>query len=230
MIYISYSRADADIARKLVGRLRQQGIECWFDESNIPVGEAFVARLGEALRNASGFLLLDSVASRQSYWVLREATTAFRYKREGRFCVMIRVSLDSGPSTAPLDWDGLFDFNDNICEQLGTFLRKWAVSSELAQIPDRDTSTKTMQRIDFEQPTNWIGRQDELRDLDNWWFGEMIGSWISGLGGIGKSGLIQTWITALEYLGYDTEISPSIFFISGRSIRYSLREVEGFRD
>src|SRR5436309_4079081 len=91
MIFISYSRSDIGYARGVVEALAAEGIECWLDESNIPVGEAFVERLGTALRNADCFWLVDTPASRSSYWVFRELLTSARYKREGKYHSTLRL-------------------------------------------------------------------------------------------------------------------------------------------
>ncbi len=76
MIFVSYSRADIAGTRPLVNSLSENGIDCWLDESNIPIGQAFVRQLGDALRGADGLLLVDTPASRSSYWVSREIKTA----------------------------------------------------------------------------------------------------------------------------------------------------------
>jgi hypothetical protein len=39
---------------------------------------------------------------------------------------------------------------------------------------------------------------------------------VQGLGGIGKSGLVQTWITALAYLGYEDPVTASVLHRPGR--------------
>ena len=48
MLFISYSRVDVTGTKNLSEALLSKGVECWLDESNIPVGQAFVAQLGEA--------------------------------------------------------------------------------------------------------------------------------------------------------------------------------------
>jgi hypothetical protein len=66
MLFISYSRADVTGTKNLSEALLSKGVECWLDESNIPVGQAFVAQLGEALQRSDAFLLVDTPASRRS--------------------------------------------------------------------------------------------------------------------------------------------------------------------
>ena len=52
MMFVSYSRSDIAATRALVEALVTDGVECWLDESNIPVGQAFVERSGTALSEA----------------------------------------------------------------------------------------------------------------------------------------------------------------------------------
>ena len=65
MLFISYSRADVIGAKNLADALLSKGVEFWLDEYNIPVGQAFVAQLGEALQRSDAFLLVDTPASRK---------------------------------------------------------------------------------------------------------------------------------------------------------------------
>src|ERR1700740_3654739 len=123
MVFVSYSRAEINMVRPIVERLRRNGVDCWLDESNIPVGEAFVVQLGEALARADAFVLIDTLASRSSYWVKRERITAFRLRDERRAFVVARMFspelADSGESwgvSVPLTLAGeasLLDFLRN---------------------------------------------------------------------------------------------------------------------
>jgi hypothetical protein len=218
MVFVSYSRAEINQVRPVVDRLRRNGVECWLDESNIPVGAAFVVRLGEALARANAFLLIDTPASRASYWVKRERTVALRFANERRSFLIARMFSEvpadlEGPwsisvAFTPAGEEGLLDVFRN---QLG-----------------RDTSvTQTVlahnnvREGQFGQPENWVGRHDELDILDEWWAGSVPGAWVRGLGGSGKSGLIQTWVTALEDLGYDRAPPLAVLFLPGRAIESS---------
>jgi len=91
MVFVSYSRADINDVRPIVEGLRRNGVECWLDESNIPVGEAFVVQLGEALARGDAFLLIDTPASRASYWVKRQTTVARRFADERRAFLIVRI-------------------------------------------------------------------------------------------------------------------------------------------
>jgi hypothetical protein len=80
MLFISYSMAYVTETENLSGALLSKGVEFWLDEYNIPVGQAFVAQLGEALRRSDAFRLVDTPASRRFYCISREIKTAIRYR------------------------------------------------------------------------------------------------------------------------------------------------------
>jgi hypothetical protein len=98
MLFVSYSRLDLPIVRPFVQALESRGVKYWLDQANIPLGEVFVARLGDALRAATGFVLIDSENSRASYWVKRETRAAVRLKRTGVYRKLFRVTADNLPN------------------------------------------------------------------------------------------------------------------------------------
>ena len=60
MLFVSHSRLDSGRLGNLTDRLKALGIDYWLDSANIPVGEAFVARIGQAFRQSQDFLLVDT--------------------------------------------------------------------------------------------------------------------------------------------------------------------------
>jgi len=218
MIFVSYSRSDIADARALVESLSASDVECWLDESNIPVGQAFVERLGNALLGADGFLLLDTPASRSSYWVSRELLTSSRYRRSGRYQTALRLYSSDCEHTNATNWDASLPLDQQAHEHVAKFL---SVRRTTRDVPDpevefRDVSIKC--EAGLGQPSNWTGRQDDLRSLDQWWFGSTAGVWLCGLGGAGKSGLLQTWVTALCCLGYDQAVSANVLYLGGKEL------------
>lgn len=220
MIFVSYSRDDIDSVRLLVDGLRNSGNECWLDEKDIPVGEAFVRHLGAGLFESAYYLLIDTESSRSSYWVERERTVAIR-KRQliPRFRVARIGNLEWNESD-PFDLS--VSFTEDGIRKLQDFFdslkKEDTYSSYLRKLIDQN-----LRFGEFGQPQNWIGRQDELRHLDKWWMNEKKGAWIQGLGGAGKSGLLQTWVTALDVLGYEKLEQISILHMNGRNDMEQLR-------
>lgn len=217
MLFISYSRADVTVTKSLAEALLSKGVEFWLDEYNIPVGQAFVAQLGEALQRSNAFLLVDTPASRRSYWVSREIKTGMRYRRVGRYHALIRIYSPACEGDMGTLWDASYPLNSDGGERVAELLSVQTTQRSDSAAAD-DASGVSIESNGLGQPSNWSGRQDELRNLDEWWFGSTLGTWLQGLGGIGKSGLVQTWITALGYLGYDDPVKATVLHMSGREV------------
>jgi hypothetical protein len=62
-VFISYSKQDQVIARRLVQDLHAKGISVWFDEDEIRPGDLIVERITEAL------LLLARLTLAQCCWL-----------------------------------------------------------------------------------------------------------------------------------------------------------------
>ena len=218
LLFISYARQDIDYVRGLLAGLRDKNVDYWLDEHNIPIGEAFVARLGKALTEADGLVLFDTAASRRSYWVRRELLVAQRKRRIGEYHTLARVTdswLEDGNR-----WD----------IRVSSIVARRELPSKLRLRRDaataqrgRDSASGSPSAIRFGQPANWLGRQEDLARLDSWWTGSTKGLWVEGVAGTGKSGLVGTWITALEHLGYDTDAKVSVEIISAKDLADSSR-------
>jgi hypothetical protein len=218
MMFVSYSRSDIIATRAVVEALSMEGIECWFDQSNIPVGQAFVELLGTALRQADSFLLVDTPSSRSSYWVAREMQTSSRYRREGRYHSNVRVYSPDCEQANATTWDASMFLSPSAPTHIAKFLAGRHTARLSPDLGGELGSVSIINSTGLGQPSNWTGRQDELRALDAWWFGSLPGAWLNGLGGSGKSGLLQTWITALFYFGYGDPVSASVLYLRGSEV------------
>jgi TIR domain len=218
MFFISYSRSDISDVRRLLAGLERRGLDYWIDESNIPVGAAFVRRLGDAMQAATDFLLVDTMASRDSYWVYREILAASRNRTSGKYRSIIRVFAPECRENSMIDWDAAFlwdlDFHERISSWVDSQRQHSALRCEVG-IAGFGVEIEGNYSGDL---NNWVGRQEELRSLDRWWFSEKSGMWIVGLGGAGKSGLIQTWLAALKYIGYEYTSNVRVLFVHGRAL------------
>lgn len=229
MLFISYSRADVTVTKYLTDALLSKGVEFWLDEYNIPVGQAFVAQLGEALQRSDAFLLVDTPASRRSYWVSREIKTGIRHRRGGRYHAIFRVYSPTCEDGMGALWDASYPLNTDAGERFAELLSVMTAKRSDSAALD-DASGVSIESNGLGQPSNWTGRQDELRNLDEWWFRSTLGAWLQGPGGIGKSGLVQTWITALGHLGYDDSVKVTVLYMSGREVLKTNDAIEKLTD
>src|SRR5215211_7534113 len=74
MIFISYSREDAEFALKLAKDLRSSGIKLWLDQLDIPPGERWDRAVEEALKACPCLLVILSPAAVVSHNVMDEVS------------------------------------------------------------------------------------------------------------------------------------------------------------
>jgi len=71
--FVSYSRADTALQRKIVAELRGRGVNVWVDTENlVPGSPAWEREIEKSIRGASGIIVLLSPESNNSEWVRRE--------------------------------------------------------------------------------------------------------------------------------------------------------------
>jgi TolB protein len=75
--FMSYSREDAELQRRIAAELRSRGINVWVDvEKLIPGSPAWEREVERSIRGAAGMIVLLSPASNNSEWVRREISFA----------------------------------------------------------------------------------------------------------------------------------------------------------
>jgi TolB protein len=75
--FMSYSRDDIDLQRRIAAELRGRGINVWVDVENlIPGSPAWEREVERSIRAAAGLIVLLSPASNSSEWVRREVSFA----------------------------------------------------------------------------------------------------------------------------------------------------------
>ena len=208
----------------MTDRLKTLGVDYWLDKANIPVGEAFVARIGQAIRQSQYLILVDSQASRQSYWVSRELGTALWRRRDRRLRWIIKFRMDPDEKGRELLFDAVVDGAGG-WKSIQTVLN---ATPALQTTPEREPATlePLLARGDIGQPENWVGRQEELESLDIWWRSGSSLAWVQGQAGMGKSGLIRTWVAAFNELGYDSAEASVSGYISGLDLERGSTDLE----
>lgn len=108
-IFISYSRHDADVARKLAEHLKHRGHAAFIDYLGIRGGEEFVQILGQAIDASDVVLVLLSGLSISSQWVRWEIGWALKQHKQ-----MVPILLESVSfmSIFPLASMHYLDFRD----------------------------------------------------------------------------------------------------------------------
>src|SRR5579864_2653601 len=80
-VFISYSRADQELMRRLREDLAKAGVEVWTDEQGLEPGTpGWDTAIASAIESAACIVVLLSPDSKQSVWVGRELGYAEEHK------------------------------------------------------------------------------------------------------------------------------------------------------
>lgn len=75
--FISYSRADSAIVKKLVAELRERDVNAWVDTENlVPGSPEWEREIERSIRGSSGLIVVLSPEANNSQWVRRELSFA----------------------------------------------------------------------------------------------------------------------------------------------------------
>jgi WD40 repeat protein len=147
-VFISYSRADSDFARKLNEALQLQGKTTWFDQESIASGYDFQQEIYRGIESSDNFLFIISPKSVNSPYCADEVEYAQKLNK--RFVTVLHKAVpgkDLHPGLRCIQW---IDFN----QHNGDF---YANFSELVRTLDTDREhvhnhTKWSQRaLEWEQ-------------------------------------------------------------------------------
>ena len=167
-VFISYSRADSDFARKLNDALQIQGKTTWFDQESIASGSDFQQEIYRGIKACDNFLFILSPRSVKSPYCASEVEYAASLNK--RFVTVLHRqvnSLDLHPELAKVQW---IDFNQNEQDFNANF-------NQLVRTLDTDrehvhSHTKWLQRaIEWEQNGNskdLLLRGSEFAIAQNW--------------------------------------------------------------
>ena len=110
-VFISYSRADSDLARKLNDALQMQGKMTWFDQESIASGSDFQQEICRGIKACDNFLFILSPRSVNSPYCASEVEYAASLHK--RFVTVLHQEVNTAdlhPELAKVQW---IDFNQN---------------------------------------------------------------------------------------------------------------------
>lgn len=82
LVFMSYSRRDDTVMRRIVAFLRKEGIKVWLDnEKLIPGTPIWEEEIEKAIKGASAIVVILSPDSKGSEWVRREISLADQYRK-----------------------------------------------------------------------------------------------------------------------------------------------------
>jgi hypothetical protein len=95
--FVSYNKADKEVARSIGAHLSLSGIEVWFDEWEIQAGDSIPGKLNEGLTAFEAFILLWSASADRSNWVRQELNSAIMHAMSHTSAKIIPCLLDDTP-------------------------------------------------------------------------------------------------------------------------------------
>ncbi|MDJ0617332.1 MAG: TIR domain-containing protein, partial [Calothrix sp. MO_192.B10] len=110
-VFISYSRADSDLARKLNDSLQIQGKTTWFDQESIASGSDFQQEIYRGIKASDNFLFILSPRSVNSPYCKDEVEYAASLNK--RFVTLLHRQVNTNdlhPELGKVQW---IDFNGN---------------------------------------------------------------------------------------------------------------------
>ncbi|MGB6297166.1 MAG: toll/interleukin-1 receptor domain-containing protein [Rivularia sp. (in: cyanobacteria)] len=110
-VFISYSRADSDLARKLNDALQLQGKTTWFDQESIASGSDFQQEINRGIKASDNFVFIISERSVNSPYCKGEVEYAASLNK--RFVTVLHQQVNTSdlhPELAKVQW---IDFNSN---------------------------------------------------------------------------------------------------------------------
>lgn len=93
-IFLCHSSNDKPFVRNLVQRLNKDGIDTWFDEIEIKIGEQIHTKINEGLKKSDFFAVVLSKSSIKSKWVeteLNSASNLEKYQNKGVFVLPLLI-------------------------------------------------------------------------------------------------------------------------------------------
>ncbi|MFC1937437.1 toll/interleukin-1 receptor domain-containing protein [Chloroflexota bacterium] len=93
-VFISYASADRSFASKLANDLKSKGLNVWFDQWELKVGDSLTHKIGSAIKTQDFLIVVLSKASVESEWVLKELSIGLMRELEERRVVVLPIVIE----------------------------------------------------------------------------------------------------------------------------------------
>jgi len=94
-VFLSYNKADKDVARTIGAQLKLSGADVWFDEWEIRAGDSIPGKLDAGLRAFDTFALIWSRHAKRSQWVRAELEAAISRSIADEAVRLVPIKLDT---------------------------------------------------------------------------------------------------------------------------------------
>jgi L-histidine N-alpha-methyltransferase len=100
-VFISYSHADAEFARRLHAGLTAAGVRCWLDTIDMRAGDPIRPTLSKNIKAHEKILVIMSESALTSRWVMEELDVMFDLEIDSGKRMVIPLRLDDAVMSAP---------------------------------------------------------------------------------------------------------------------------------
>jgi predicted nucleotide-binding protein len=112
-VFISYSYQDKDFVEWLKNNLQELGLDIWYDQAEMQVGDSIKEKVTKGIESSSAFILVLSSSSKNSNWVRYEMNSALLLNAIKKGISILPIKIDD--SEVPSDLSGYLyaDFSTN---------------------------------------------------------------------------------------------------------------------
>ncbi len=93
-VFVSHSSKDKVFVRMLVADLQDMGLDVWFDEAELDVGDSIVSRISAAIRDTNYLIVVLSKNSAVSPWVDQELNAALMRQLSNSGMMVLPIRID----------------------------------------------------------------------------------------------------------------------------------------
>lgn len=122
-VFLSYSRTDRDLAKRISADLEEAGINVWLDDAETRVGKSILAKLEKGISESRFLAPMFSKSSLESEWVRLEWRTKFTEGLNNRKITVLPIRLDDCEIPMLLADTDCADFSKDYRKGLGDLLR-----------------------------------------------------------------------------------------------------------
>lgn len=94
-VFISYSNKDRDFVSKLAFDLKNLGINVWFDQWDLKVGDSITSKIADAIKAQDYLIAVLSRSSVNSSWVQKELNTGLMRELEEKRVFVLPIIIES---------------------------------------------------------------------------------------------------------------------------------------
>ncbi|WP_375561106.1 TIR domain-containing protein [Bernardetia sp. OM2101] len=167
-VFVSYSRTDGDIARKLNESLQIAGKTTWFDQESIASGADFQTEIYEGIQNADNIVFILSPESILSPYCADEVEYAQKLGK--RFITLLYREINTEELHGALSAVQWIDFRTNTTKfdnQFAEVLRTLDTDREHVQAHTK-WQNEAMEWVDFDKNNDFLLRGNEVLLAKEW--------------------------------------------------------------